>query len=111
MAHTLGEFNSCNLNSDPCFKLVLKGADNIAGMNQIQSKPDRLPMNVHLLKILCNRIANLEWSDFSKQVVWTACTVCFYTLCRMGKLLAPNEKTFDAATSLKWENVKFIAEK
>ena len=68
-------------------------------------------MNVHLLKILCDRIANLEWSDFSKQVVWTACTVCFYTLCRMGKLLAPNEKTFDAATSLKWENVKFIAEK
>ena len=88
--------------------MALKWAEN---MYQIFNAPkaDRLPMNIHLLDILGDRIAALGWSIFSKQVLWTACTVCFFSSCRMGELLPFHEKLFDPRTTLLWENVKFVS--
>ena len=106
LAHTLGGFRYENLNLDPCIKLALKGASN---MRDILSKPGkcRLPMNIYLLEILSHRIAELEWSKLSKQVFWSACTLCFFSACRMGEIVGITEKNFDPNTTLLWENVKF----
>ena len=70
-AHTISNHKCPNFSSDPCIKMALKGAEN---MYQIFNAPkaDRLPMNIHLLDILGDRIAALGWSIFSKQVLWTA---------------------------------------
>ena len=109
-AQTLSDMNSKNLNSDACLKLILKGAENLHYAEKT-CKADRLPMNIHLLNILCHKIHNLEWSVYSKQVVWTACVISFFTSCRMGELLAPHKNSFDSLTTLTWEKVKFLDKK
>ena len=109
VAHVLSNFSNTNLNSDPCVKFALKGAENINCSSGV-CKKDRLPMNIHLLKILRHRISELSWSPFAKQVFWTACTVCFFTSCRMGELVPTNEKSFDPATTLLWGNVRKMDE-
>ena len=106
VAHALSNTPSCNLNSDKCVKMALKGTENISCLKNTV-KPDRLPMNVHLLEILSHRLAELDWSPLSKQIVWSACAVCFFTSCRMGELVPTYEKNFDPSTTLMWENVKF----
>ena len=100
IAHMLSNTPSCNLNSDRCVKLAIKGAENISCLKNIV-KPDRLPMNVHLLEILSHRLAELEWSAISKQIVWSAWAVCFFTACRMGELVPTYEKSFDPSTTLR----------
>ena len=107
VAHTLSGSFSSNLNSDPCIKLAMRGAENIANVNGT-CKTDRLPMNIHLLNILRHRISELPWSPFSKQIFWTACTLCFFTSCRMGELVPSQERNFDASTTLLWDNVREI---
>ena len=110
IAHTLSNTPSCNLNSDKCVKLAIKGTENISCLKN-NVKPDRLPMNVHLctvLEILSHRLAELEWSAISKQIVWSTWAVCFFTACRMGELVPTYEKSFDPSTTLRWENVKFL---
>ena len=107
IAHMLSNTPSCNLNSDKCVKMAIKGTENISCLKNTV-KPDRLPMNVHLLEILSHRLAELDWSAISKQIVWSACAVCFFTSCRMGELVPTYEKNFDPSTTLIWENVKFL---
>ena len=108
VAHTLSGSFSSNLNSDPCVKLAMRGAENIANVNGT-CKTNRLPMNIHLLNILRHRISELPWSPFSKQIFWTACTLCFFTSCRMGELVPSQERNFDASTTLLWDNVREIS--
>ena len=109
-AHTLSDTDSINLNSDPCLKMILRGAENIFYAGK-PCKTDRLPMNIDLLNILCHKIHNLNWTDFSKQVVWTACVISFFSSCRMGELLAAHENCFDSLTTLTWSKIKFLDKK
>ena len=108
--HILGNIKNVNLSSDPCIKLLLKGASKSCDL-ELNNKTNRLPMNLPLLKILSHRIALLDWSDLSKQAFWTACTVSFFTSCRMAELLTSSVKNFDPDTSLLWKHVKFLGEK
>ena len=93
IAHSLGGVSNGNLNSDPIVKMALKRAGNIYDISGGAGKT-RMPMNIYLLEILSDRVAKSEWTDLSKQVFWTACTLCFFSTCRMGELLAQNEKRF-----------------
>ena len=68
-------------------------------------------MSIDLLKILGHKLSKLDWSDFSKQVMWTACSTSFFTSCRMGEILSPQEKKFDCSSTLLWANVKFLEKK
>ena len=106
-AHVISNCASANFNSDRCIKLELTGAGNIESLEGV-CKADRLPMTYDLLCILGHRLAELSWSEYSKQVFWTAATVSFFTSCRMGELLPSHEKGFDPKTTLLWENVKFL---
>ena len=109
VANTIGNCNSQNLNSDPCMKMILKGAKNLEGI--FQRKPIvRLPMNIDLLDILGHRICSSKWGNFSKQVLWAACVTSFNTSCRMGGLLPTHDNGFDPLTTLLWHNIKFRSE-
>ena len=110
VAHTLSNFKISNLNSDPCLKIILKGAENSSFISAT-CKTNRLPMNIHLLNILSHKIEQLEWADFSKQVVWTACVVSFFSSCRMGELLPDKEFSYDPLTTLTWSKVNFVSQK
>ena len=108
-AHALSNNGRTNFSLDPCIKMVLKGADNFNSLLG-NSKPERLPMNIHLLEVLGDRISELGWNIYSKQVIWTACAVSFFSSCRMGELLPFCENAFDPHTSLLWKNVKFMSD-
>ena len=106
VAHAISNSESEKLFSDTCVKMILKGAKNMEGASS-NSSSVRLPMNVDLLEVLGHKISMSDWSPYSKQVVWSACTVCFYSSCRMGELLPAFEKGFDPLTTLLWENIQF----
>ena len=109
VAHTISNNRQCNLNSDPCIKMVLKGAKNLEGILGEKSIV-RMPMNIHLLKILGHRINEASWNDYSKQVFWTACVTSFYTSCRMGEILPTHERSFDPDTTVLWQNLRFVGD-
>ena len=105
--HNLAGVKCAQFSKDRCIILALNGGKNIA-LRQTDTHTTRLSMNIHLLSILGHRIAKENWDKISKQVVWTAAVVSFYTSCRMGEIL-PNSRTgFDASATMKWGNVKFI---
>ena len=105
VAHTISNCSKGSNLSDPCVKMILKGAKNMEGASS-SNKVVRLPMSIDLLDILGHKIYSTNWSPYSKQVVWTACTICFYSSCRMGELLPPYEYGFDPLTTLLWENIQ-----
>ena len=110
VAHTISNVKNPNLSADACVKLALKGAKNLTDP-LIVPKSNRLPMNIDLLIVLGHRISKLQWNDFAKQVLWTACSTSFFSSCRMGEILSLVEKNFDPKTSLLWENVNFLENK
>ena len=87
IAHTISNNGNGNLNSDPCIKLLLRGADNVMDRST-HPTVERLPMNPHLLEVLGHRVSELDWNEVSRQVFWTACVVSFFTSCRMGEIFA-----------------------
>lgn len=108
VAHTLSDLNVVNLNADNCIKMLLKGAVNVYDAT-VLPKPTRLAMNVELLEILGHRLNELNWSTYSKQVVWTACIISFFTSCRMGELLCAKIYENDSKFDLLWGGVKFLS--
>ena len=108
--HVLSSVEGKNLNSDTCVKMILKGAENSFSPKHT-CKTNRLPMNIHLLNVLGHKIANLGWTDYSKQIVWTACVISFFTSCRMGELLPSHEKSYDPLTAITWKKINFTSEK
>ena len=109
LAHSLAGFNTENFAKDKCIQLLLKGSENVFYLSN-EITPSRLAMNIHLLKLLSHRINATGWEPMSKQIVWTACTVCFYCSCRMGEILSENKSNFDPKTTLKWQDIRFLEE-
>ena len=106
IVHELKDTVCVNFANDKCVKMLLKGAN---GTN-ITKKPARLAMNYHILKILSHRIANTNWCTMSKQVIWTAFTVCFFTSTRMGELVCKHENNLKQENTLTWNNVNFLSD-
>ena len=106
LAHTLRDITCCDFNKDDIIKMMLMGAENLKSI-ECASKKDRPPMSISSLQIVGHRIAVTNWKDFSKQVIWTACVISFFSSCRMGELLAPHENSFDPKTTLLWKHVIF----
>lgn len=104
IAHQLMNLAPTTWENDPMIKMMLMGVENSHCISKKVS-PARRPMNLNLLMILSHRIADLEWCDFSKQVVWTACTVAFFTSLRMGELLEKKECGFNEFKSFQWKHV------
>ena len=108
-AHCLAGENCDNFMKDRCIQLLLKGAENVAMLKNPYTK-NRLAMNIHLLKVFGHKIDSANWDDLSKQIIWTAGTISFYTSCRMGEIVCGSKDGFDPKTTVTWENVIFLDE-
>jgi len=109
LAHTLANVHCTNFSKDRCITLLLKGATNTMHLHS-EAKTLRLAMNIHLLRILSHRIYETDWHPISKQIVWTASTVSFYSSCRMGEILSESKTHYDPKTTLKWGDIIFLPE-
>lgn len=107
LRNTLANCEHNPLTRDTVISMILKGASN----KELLSPPNtkvKLSVNPHMMPILSHRIANANWSDLSKQVVWTAMLTCYFSSCRMGELVGQDEIFYDSSTILTWGNLNFV---
>jgi hypothetical protein len=87
-------------------KTALKGVRNLDEINA-NCKRIRKVFSLPLLKILGHSIANSEWDEMSKRIMWTLSCVMFFGSFRISELLSKYEYSFDPITTLLWGDVKF----
>jgi hypothetical protein len=104
MAHTLQGSTPVEYHKDKIVDMLLSGATNV-GPTPTKT---RRAMNMSTLLLLGHRIASTTWGKLSKQVVWAACTTCFFTSARLGEILACNPSVFDPYSTLCWSNVALL---
>jgi hypothetical protein len=93
-----------DIHKDKIVELLLAGAENIGPV----PNKTRRAMNISTLLLLGHRIASTSWCKLSKQVIWAACTTCFFTSARLGEILASKVAAFDPCSTLTWGNVTFL---
>jgi hypothetical protein len=86
---------------------LIRGSERLQLVAPAAAGAQRRVMTIYLLRHLGHKIATSGWREISKQVVWTACSVAFFTSARMGELLSPAESSFDPATTLTWSCIKY----
>ena len=88
-------------------KTLLRGAENLRFYEPHASQNKKV-MTLPLLEIIGHEIANENWCDKSKSVVWTALLVGFWGSFRFGELLSKDEKIFHEKETLLWSDIKFV---
>ena len=88
--------------------LMLRGAKNT---EISKGKPTRKIITIPILKLIGHELANLNWSDYSKQIFWASCCTAFFGSTRMCELLSVQENKFDPSSTLTWNDIKFEEEK
>jgi hypothetical protein len=84
---------------------ILRGAEHIQMVDPVQTGRRRRVMTIQLLRHLGHRLAASGWSAHTRQVLWSVCTLAFFTSARMGELLAPSEHSLNTYLGLhKTEN-------
>ena len=105
LAHKLRNLNT-TIFEDFFLKSMIKGASNLSLYSDITSKT-KFVMTYPLLKIVGHEIATSNWSEDSKRVLWTACSLAFFGSFRLGEILSQKETEFNPET-LTWNNVKIF---
>lgn len=109
MAHKLKGLSFPGL-EDKLLDLIIRGAENLAAKSipPPSSHPQqaRRAVSLPMLKILGHKLAESGWDPTSKQSIWTAMLVAFFSSARMGELLAKGEKGFDPDSTLLWGDIK-----
>jgi hypothetical protein len=107
LAHALKGLDCVDYNADKLLKLILNGAKNRRELEK-NSHLSRRTVPFSTLLLIGHRISLSNWSEISKQVIWTACTVGFFTSVRMGEILSSNVTNFDCNSTLLWKHLKFF---
>jgi hypothetical protein len=99
------------INSSACSsfisKTLLRGAENLRFYEPHVSQNKKV-MTLPLLEIIGHEIANENWCEKSKSVVWTALLVGFWGSFRFGELLSKDETNFHVKETLLWSDIKFV---
>jgi hypothetical protein len=86
---------------------ILRGGEHLQMLEPVPASNKRRVMTMQLLRHLGHKLATSGWSAHTRQVIWSVCTLAFFTSARMGELLAPGEHDYDPAATLTWANVKY----
>ena len=87
-------------------KRILIGMENLEFYIE-RNKKTRKVMTLPLLKLAGSEIAKSNWSQDSKQVIWSILTTSFFGSFRLGEILSKNEFSFNKWETLLWEDVLF----
>ncbi|MFN9907353.1 MAG: hypothetical protein ACK56F_14735, partial [bacterium] len=88
-------------------KVQIRGAQNLQFYKQSNTGYKKV-MTLPLLRILGHELANNQWSENSKLVVWSCYTIAFMGSFRLGEILSKSEHTFNYHETLLWKDVKFM---
>jgi hypothetical protein len=109
IAHTLKGLTCVDYNKDDILRLLLNGAKNSYNAEYSHCNYRRV-MTFTTLMLISHRIACCDWFDTAKQVVWTACSLAFFTSARLGEILSSHASKFDKNSTLLWKHVKFMCD-
>jgi hypothetical protein len=84
LAHELQNFSCVNFSKDRIINLLYAGSETLIVKNTSYSE-HRRAMNLATLLLIGHRVAQSDWKIFSKQIVWTACTLAFFYFCKNGR--------------------------
>jgi len=107
LAHILSNLECADFRNDRVIDMCLKGGKNLKCFD-LKSSKTRNAFSIHALLFLGDKIASLNWSDYSKLVVWTAATTAFFSSARMGEILPQSSSQNDPFRTLCWNYVKFL---
>jgi hypothetical protein len=109
-----GNFFECKLqglSTEGCdsflCKVQIRGAQNLQFYKESTSRTKKV-MTLPLLRILGHELANNQWCENSKLVVWSCYTIAFMGSFRLGEILSKSEHTFNCNETLLWKDVKFM---
>jgi hypothetical protein len=105
LAHKLRNLDTAHFD-DFFVKSMLKGASNLMLYSVIINK-SKFVMTFPLLKIVGHEIAKSNWTEDSKRVLWSACSLAFFGSFRLGEILSRKETVIHPET-LTWNNVKIF---
>jgi len=88
-------------------KVQIRGAQNLQFYKESISRTKKV-MTLPLLRILGHELANNQWCENSKLVVWSCYTIAFMGSFRLGEILSKSEHTFNCNETLLWKDVKFM---
>jgi hypothetical protein len=94
----------CNFDNDFFINSMIKGAKNLNLYANI-FKPAKFVMTFPLLKILGHEIAESNWANETKIVVWAACCTAFFGSFQLGEILP--DKISNSPELLTWDQVHF----
>jgi hypothetical protein len=107
LAHAFKNLPCVEYNSDKMLKLILRGIKNDKDLcNPVYNS--RRTITLPTLLLIGHRLSVSQWSKMSIQVIWTACSIGFFTSVRMGEILSANVAKFDSCSTLLWKHVKFL---
>jgi hypothetical protein len=104
--HHIKDVTCLDPKQDPLLGMILKGSSNRLFATAPRPSTRRV-IQLPLLIIIGDRIRRTQWSDLTKQVVWTACTVAFFSSARLGELLSSTMYKHDPTADLLWSDVNF----
>jgi hypothetical protein len=87
--------------------VMLNGAENLTFYKE-NKQIQRNVMTLPLLRVLGHEISKSNWSNHSKSVIWSACTVAFFGSFRLGELLSRHDKKFNIHETLLWSDILFL---
>jgi len=105
-SHVLKGLQVVNFCEDKIVKMAIAGAENCL----VSYNKCKISVNPPMMRILCHKIAQCSWSEYSKQVVWSCFLLAFFTSCRMGEITSADANCFDPKTDFVWQNVKLMSD-
>jgi hypothetical protein len=77
IAHSIRGVPCVDFGSDKIFNMLLNGAKNFNSEHSYSST--RRVMTFATLLLISHNIASCDWLDISKQVLWSACSLAFFS--------------------------------
>lgn len=94
---------------DFLLNLAFRGAANLVFAAPPRPSTRRI-VSLPLLALIGHRIGSSSWPELTKQTVWAASTLAFFSAARMGELLSSQITSFDPTSDLTWADIKFTSE-
>ena len=111
MAH-LTQGHDCPHLRKPIVDLIIKGQAHHESLKPvIDRKASRLPVTIPILKLLKHKLKKLDWPLWRKYRLWSAACLLWNGGMRVHEGLAREKSTFDPATTLCMEDIKFVKTK
>jgi hypothetical protein len=92
---------------DGTIPALLRGAANLLMSSPEPPSANRRVMTLPILQLLGHQLVTSGWLSNTQQTIWAACLVGFFSLARMGELLAPSKVGLDPTATLTWKCVQF----